>query len=374
MLKKTIVALFISGILTACGSGGDDSPNGPINFNVANASALALSSSDNIRSNASTGYKIDVSDEVEPITNHTVTAMRVFGDEVFLEVLIGGGEGSAQIAYFVVQKDNSYMQLDVNGMPVHQSESGLIVFSDASLYDPSTQVVSKIDSGMTAPTIQTASGNFAVLSDHRDGVPYSKVYNLETGDQFDVESCNGPRLVALSSTKAAVDDCSGEILMDMTTGERQKIDVELFNGESLYIGDGALIIWQTADGSGGWKWTLNHVDEQGSVTNVIDTDLKTSVECMNCFNINKELFHSPGWIAVNGNSLLTVKDLTTGEQKEILSDVDVHSIDLNNDEILYTGTLKNTPERASVTGVYNLSADVDRRHMRSVNLGYIENF
>ncbi len=108
-------------------------------------------------------------------------------------------------------------------MAIHQNEEGEVLFEDGSIYTPANQTIRPLVTTLPFPRVQAASGNFAIIVGHIDGYPYTETLNTTTNISYSVSACNGPRLTALSSTMAAIDDCSAEVLMDMTDGTRSDI-------------------------------------------------------------------------------------------------------------------------------------------------------
>ncbi|GAL07871.1 hypothetical protein JCM19237_251 [Photobacterium aphoticum] len=400
MYKRSIIAIVLSSALAACGGGGGDKVDtSAITFNVANAQSLALSN------NAATkaapvqmramptsfavlaaepapapvsteidaaGYKIDLSGDMEEITPHQVQGMRVFGDEAFFSIYFDG-QGTH---YYVVQKDNSYIELPVNGMAIHQIESGKILFEDGSIYDPSTQAVTKLHSAFEKFNIQAVSGNFAVLADALASYPVTKLVNVETGVEWPIQACNGPRMVAVSSTNAIVDDCTPDKnLFNVATGERSDAQIDFINGEAEYMGDdnGALVVKEEPIPElGTWKWNLTHVDKDGNKQILISDELNTGGECSNCFNTTTQIHSTDDWIAIMGLDRVTVKNIQDGTVKQILMDIAPTSIDIAGDEIQYTGSI--IDGHTNVSGTYNLLTDTDDRQNRNVRLDYITDF
>jgi hypothetical protein len=370
-----ILLILFTSILVGCNSGGSDgNTNSSLSFNVSNAESLTLGDKDQTRSLNSSAFSINYDDQMEGMSSAKILDLKIFGNEVFVNVSSTNEDGTSNdiSGIYVVQRDNSYLKLPVDSMPINQTESGMILFPDGHIYNPQTQITEKIDTGLSNYYISSASGNFALTSGYIGENPTTQLLDTDSGLRYNVANCNGPDFVALSLTKAIVDDCNSNQLIDMTTGERSQLSQNApMNGEQKYLGsnNGAYLLGQIGTDHG-FEWGVTYSDSNGLMTRVTTGDLGFPASCN---NNNCALFSNNDWIVVRSVYAITVYNLNTSEQKTILNNLNVLYIDLHGDDVTYVAE---TTSGQSVYGKYNVLTDTDNVYPSNNNtqLNYIESY
>lgn len=374
MRKRNLLGLFLLGLtvlffygcadLFGSDDKSDDEPEPVVltpSFDLTDAVAIAKSVADEPSEasvNTSSGgtpelFRIDSSGSIHSASeNVSIVDFAIYGDSIFVSAQLLYEDGtSGDSAYFLVISDGSYQELEVPGMPVGENEIGNLVFQDASVYNPATGTLTELTTTLDEPGVQSMSGNFAVIGD--DSI--FQAFDTATSYRYNIAGCNGPSLVALDQSTALVDDCGGDTLIDMTTGSRSSAEITGWNHESIYIGNGAVILSQSMPGSGS-GFHLGFVATDGTVTSMISDDMDPgSSWCMNCGTPNTVLFGDGDWFVVRELDQITVVDWPAlSDQKTILSGYNVTSIDVV-DTIVYfvaEDSLGN-----AVAGTHNLETD-----------------
>jgi hypothetical protein len=227
-----------------------------------------------------------------------------------------------------------------------ENENGDLIFRDVSVFRKSTLTIEKIQTTLSNPTVQSLSGNLAVI---RDNSIY-QIYNTVTNVRYNIAGCNGPRMISFSGSDIAlVDDCSNKILIDMSTGERSAADITSWNHEAIRVGDKIAVLSQGLIEPG---YMIGIVDETGGVDVISGYEFEPgSPSCMNCGFPNSVLFYSAGHFVVR--ELNKVTAIKNGESTAlpILTGYNVTSISMDGNLVYYLAE-DNTGK--PLTGVYDL--------------------
>ena len=276
-------------------------------------------------------YRITTSGEVQDaLVNATATSARVLGGNLLLEVESGLFAFGAP-RYYVASVLGTVAEVDTISTPAGQNERGDIVFEDASILRAASGTLEQLNTTLNAPRVSDVSGNFAILDD--DSI--AQVFDTVTGARYNVARCNGPDVVALSSTVALVNDCSTNSIVDMQTGDRtDPVDPEFrhWNSEAVYLGDGEGALIMTQDGTD--SYGVYHVDETGA-----SIQLLTGLD-VGSGNIgtqpNALLFYGDGWVIVKELSSIRAKNWPGNDDERVLfGSLNVTSVDVADGNVYY---------------------------------------
>lgn len=266
-------------------------------------------------------------------------------------VLIKLSNGNAYCLYV----DNTFFKLPVDFDATYkgENENGDLIFSDLSVIRSNGFSVQKIASSLNNPSIQSMSGNFAIVRSET----VFQIMNTVSGERFNVNDCNGPRMVALSKTKALIDDCQGKALIDMATGLRTESSESMWNHEHLYIPkkQAAVVLDQGAGIQDQNKYGLLFVFSNGISTSVCNEGFTPGGNsCMNCGEENKVLFYCNDFIVVKELTEISVVKLGDKSKKIILSGYNIISISVKDSNVYF---IAEDRLGAKVTGIYKLLQD-----------------
>lgn len=251
--------------------------------------------------------------------------------------------------------DNTYFKLpdDFDARFKGENENGDLIFSDLSVIRNNGLNVQKIQSSLNNPYIQSISGNFAIVGSSN----VFQILNTVTGERYNVNNCNGPRMVALNKTKALIDDCQGSALIDMTSGSRTEAGLRMWNQEHLYLPkkQAAVILNQGSGIEDQSKYGLMFVFSNGISTSICNEGFNPGgSSCMNCGDENSVLFHSDEYFVIKELDKISIVKLGNNSKKVILTGYNVISISVKNSKVYFIA--ENT-FGSKVTGVYNLLDD-----------------
>lgn len=251
--------------------------------------------------------------------------------------------------------DNTYFKLPDNFDATFkgENENGDLIFSDLSVIRNGGFSVQKIQSSLNYPYIQPLSGNFAIVK----GESVFQILNTVSGERYNVNGCNGPRMVALSKTKALIDDCQGSALIDMASGQRTEAGLRMWNHEHLYLPkkQSAVILNQGSGIQDQSKYGLMLVFSNGVSTSICNEGFNPGgSSCMNCGDENKVLFNSGDFFVIKELTSISVVELGTNTKKAILTGYNVISISVKNSKVYFIAEDK---VGSKVTGIYNLLDD-----------------
>ena len=364
MRTRCILAFFL---VVAVFSGCENTTNGDQSFltpsfDLTDAVAIAKSaeeggSASSVRASSSSTqdlFRVDSSGNILTASeNVSINSFALYGDKVLVgATLLTEDENPVGTAvYFLVNSDGSYEQIDTGAMPVGANDLGNLVFPNASIYDMTTGEMTELNTTLTGPGVQSMSGNFAIITDHS----IFQIIDTVTSKRYNIRGCNGPRLVALNASIAFVEDCSNDVLIDMTTGTRSLVtDFTGWNHESIYTGNGAVVLSGNILNSG-MGYGLAHFTPDGTGTLMINGGLDPgSFSCSNCGGPNTVLFGTGDWFVVRELNRITAVDWPGLNQKAILSGYNVTSIDVVDTTVYF---LAEDSLGQPVVGTYDLETD-----------------
>lgn len=257
--------------------------------------------------------------------------------------------------FYCLYVDNTYFKLpdDFDARFKGENENGDLIFSDLSVIRNSSLTVQKIQSSLNNPYVQSISGNFAIVGSQTT----FQILNTVSGERFNVNNCNGPRMVALNKTKALIDDCQGSALFDMASGQRTEAGLRMWNNEHLYLPkkQAAVILNQGAGIQDQTKYGLMFVFSTGISTSICNEGFNPGgSSCMNCGDENSVLFHSDGYFVIKELDKISVVKLGDNSKKVILSGYNVISISVKNSKVYF---IAEDTLGAKVAGIYKLLDD-----------------
>ena len=255
---------------------------------------------------------------------------------------------------YIVYLDNTFFKLpssfeaDLKG----ENENGDLVFSDVSIIRRFSQEITKLQTTLTNPSVQSMSGNFAIIH----GGSVFQIFNTVTNERYNVNDCNGPVMVALNKYKALINDCQGNALITMANGQRVNADVSMWNGEHLYLKDGAAIMNQGTGIQDQSMYGLGIVDIMGRLTIICNDGFKPgSSACMNCGAENAVLFAYGDYFIIRELDKISVVKRGILTKKVILSGYNVTSVSVNADKVFFIAE-DNLGKRKA--GIYSLVTDI----------------
>jgi hypothetical protein len=337
-----------------------------VSFDLTGAKAILFSQEDVVVDNTTSNiYKIDDQGNVSSvIENAKVVFARPFSEGVYVVV---DDPSQDALRNFYVRLDNTFIELQENvGNFKGENDNGDLVFTDVSVFRKSTLKIEKMQTTLDMPTIQSLSGNLAIIRDNST----FQIYNTVNGIRYNIAGCNGPRMVAFNNDKALLDDCSNKMLFDMTTGERAAGEINSWNQEAVRVGDNIAVLTQ---GLGtGTGYYLGLVDQTGAVTVLSDHEFNIGTSaCMNCGDANTVLFNSGDYFVVKELNKVTVVKIGDTTPKTILSGYNITSITLS-DDLVYFVAEDNTGK--PITGTYDLITEENTILLNDVVFDKIQTF
>lgn len=91
---------------------------------------------------------------------------------------------------------------------------------------------------------------------------------------YNIDRCNGPRVAALNQSKAFIEDCGANKLMDIETGTRTALPGALVfqpNHEQFEVSDGIIFLSQGCNDANSLQYDLCHFDSDGNRTTLTTT-------------------------------------------------------------------------------------------------------
>ena len=329
-----------------------------IKFDLSNAKAILIqdNSSSNgrtINNNDGNLFKIDDQGNISSVIDSVkVTFVRAFSQGLYVELV---DERESIIRKFYVELDNSFTEIqDEIGLYKGENENGDLIFSDVSILRANSITVEKLQTTLDFPTVQSVSGNLAIITDNS----IFQIFNTVTNARYNVNGCNGPRIQSFEGgSKAIIDDCSSQILIDMSNGERTESELDGWNHESLKVNDGVVVLSQGISDIGDFSnYALGYLDQEAKLTVLTDNVFQPgSSFCMNCGEPNTVLFGTAQFLVVRELNKISVVDRNNNNSKKsILDGLNVTKMSLQNDLIYY---LAEDNFGASITGIYDLIND-----------------
>ncbi len=357
-MKKIIIGLLVTTVLffVSCDSEDNKLTNQVnINFDLSDAQAVLLQEAASPKrrtaNNENTNlFKIDSDGNISPlIDNVTVTFVRTFSQGLYVEI---SDEQTFNLRRFYVRLDNSHFEIEEEiGIYKGENEDGDLIFSDLSILRANTVTVDKLQTTLDAPTVQSISGNLAVIT----GNSVFQVFNTVTNLRYNVQGCNGPRMEAFSgSLKAIIDDCSNQILLDMSNGNRTETGISGWNHESLRVSDGIIILSQGIANEGNLNnYALGHINQDGNFTVLTGNIFQPgSSSCINCGAPNTVLYGVGQLLIIKGLNKISVVDRSNGNSvRSILDGFNVTKISTTDNTIYF---LAEDNLGNPITGTYSL--------------------
>ncbi|WP_436517401.1 hypothetical protein [Ekhidna sp. To15] len=331
----TFIHLLIATVLIGCSSE-DPLPETPINFDLFDARAIvfkqASSDDSNINGNL---FKVDNSGKISAVIDSaTVTFARTFSKGLYVEIR---EDGAPDVRRFYVYHNSSYLEIEdeINGEYKGENENGDLIFSDVSILRASSLEIDKLETTLDFPTVQSLSGNLAIITDNS----VFQIFNTVSNVRYNVNGCNGPRMEAFpESTMAILDDCSNQILIDISNGNRTVADISSWNHESLRVSDGIIVLNQAMSEVGDFtNYALGHFDTNGNLSVLTENIFQPgSSSCMNCGLPNEVLFGNDEYLVVRElNKISLVNRNENNSISTILDGYNVSKVSLGDHLIYY---------------------------------------
>ena len=322
-------------------NGKDENENTELKINFSNPQAVFLKNSSSFKSSKSnnlkkselgdgaTLFQLSENGDVLPVVEGAVvTSVKPFSYGLFVTV-----KNECYIIYF----DNTYIKLSTDYIEfIGENEDGDLIFSDVSMIKKGSTELKEMQTALTNPRVQSMSGNFAVIV----GNGIFQIYNTVDGERYNINGCNGPRIVALNKEKALINDCQENGLIDIKTGIRSNVDnqyVRSWNGECVYLKDGAVLMSQGfAPNFSGYG--IGVVDIYGNVEVVCNDGFNSDSgdgACMNCGNENSVLFVSNNHYIVRELTQISVVKKGELTKKSILTGYNIINISVSGDKVFF---------------------------------------
>lgn len=304
-----------------------------------------------VRATVTTNFFKITTNELEPAsTNAEVSSFRSLSGGIYIEL-------SDNRKFFVKSSDNSATQIETSGSFISQNSDGDLFFSDASIFRTSASTLESLNTTLDSTIVQSFSGNFAVI--HNSDNSIFQIFDTVNNYRYNIQGCNGPGIVALSTSKALIDDCSSNALINITDGTRTAVSdiVNSWNHESLIDSTGgAILLSQTCPGTGS-EYHLCHVDVNGTVTPLITSDISPgSSSCMNCGGPNSVLYGTGDYFIIRELSQVTAVQRGVDNKIAILSGYNVTKVSVRGSIVYYIAEDNQGNPKA---GKYDLTTSED---------------
>ena len=329
-----------------------------INFDLSDAQAIVFQEAGAANGRTATSestnlFKVDSDGNVSSVIDSIeVTLARTFSQGLYVEISDGQ---TLNIRRFYVLLDNSYEEIEdeIGGKYKGENENGDLIFSDVSILRANSLAVEKLQTTLDFPTVQSISGNLAIIRDNA----IFQIFNTVTNIRYNVNGCNGPRIEAFNgSSKAIINDCSDEILIDMNDGSRTEVgNLRSWNNESLRVSDGIVVLSQGISvGSDLNDFGLGHIDQNGNFTILTDNVFQPGASvCSNCGDPNSVLFGTDQYLIVRELNKISVVDRSNDNAiNSILNGFNVTKMSLEGNLIYY---LAEDNMGNPITGIYNIT-------------------
>ncbi len=298
--------------------------------------------------------KVDSAGQVSSAS--TAAAMEsVFAVKAGVLVQLVGGRT------YLAKMDGSQIEIPVSARFVGENDGGDLVFENASVYRVSTGAVETIQTVLLGVRVASLSGNFAVLQATQGVSSAYQIYDTVSTKRYNIQGCNGPGIVALSSTKAYVEDCTTTPIIDMDNGARSAltgVTVFSINGEGLPAVDGAYAVSQTCPGTQEGAYFVCKVSPGGAVSPVLSTTgVQPSGGCLHC-GPHESLFGSDNYLVVRELSQVSKIELGTDAKSAVLAGYNVAKVAVANGRVYY---LAEDNLGNPVAGIYDLATSTDMR-------------
>ena len=344
-MKNSLTIILGVLVILSCDDNSDTTKK--IEFNVLGAKAILYSEDGDpngrVSSSSTYIFKIDEQGNLTSIADDIVIIyVKTFSEGLFVV--------TSDERKFYVRLDNSYEEITSNvGNYKGENLEGDLIFDNATILRKSTLQVETINSTLTNPRIQSVSGNFAVLTDNS----IFQILNTVTGVRYNIAGCNGPRVIAINTTTALINDCDSKVIMNMANGIRTAGQIISWNHEGLTTADGVVILSQSLNGVAAYR--LGLVDNLGALSVLSDYEFSPGSEsCMNCGTPNEVLYNTGDYFIIRELSKVTVIVKGNPTPKFILTGYNVTSISVDNNLVYY---LAEDNLGTPIVGIYNLTTD-----------------
>lgn len=351
-INLILITLLVIILLNSCNSDEEAGPSTPVKFDLADAKAILFRSPYSEKGTSSNGrtassgssnlFKIDSEGKVSSIIDSVdIELARTFSEGLYVETT-GGRK-------FYVKLDNTFVEIKENvGNLVGANDNGDLVFSDVSILRSTSITVEKLQTSLDYPLVQFISGNLAVIRDEN----IYQIYDTVTKLRYNIGGCNGPGMVSIDNNKALIKDCQNKILIDMSTGERFDADISSWNGESLRLKDGVIVLSQSLTQEGNYSdFAMGHINSVGKLTLLSNKIFKPGDSCASCGQPNTTLFGGDNFLVVKELDQISIFDRSNNEITTILNGLNVIKLSFNNDIIYY---LAEDNLGNSIIGIYDI--------------------
>ncbi len=352
--------LLLSAVMLSCGKDDEiesvDNNNNENNnektelkVQFSNPQALLLKKS-TLRSssgeNTTTLFQLDDKGNVSPVIEGiSINEATPFSGGVVISLYDNG----YNIEQYIIYLDNTYWKLPdgFSSKFIGENEDGDLIFADASIVRKGAKKLEKLQTAIDSPRVQSMSGNFVVLEGGHGSI--YQILNTANNVRYNIFGCNGPRIVALNKEKALINDCQENALIDMNTGVRSKADIGSWNGEDIYMKNGAIIMSQGLAGTSGYG--IGFLDIYGKLT-VISGGFNPGSG--GYYSDNRVLFVSDNHYIVRELAQISVVKKGESTKKSILTGYNVVKISVKGDNVYFIAE-DNLGKK--MTGFYSLKTE-----------------
>ncbi|MBW1880009.1 MAG: hypothetical protein JRJ84_16730 [Deltaproteobacteria bacterium] len=262
---------------------------------------------------------------------------QVYPVEDGVVVLYEAGSGLEGLLFEPGEVEGEEMLLDTEWDCVTGEGPGddTVRFQSGAVYERGSGTVSS--NGFAY--VQQVSGPMEVVQD--DAGTYL-VHDIATDVRYAVEGCNGPSILALSSTTVAVDDCSMDWVMDVTDGSRLAPEgggSPPLNGETLVApSGGALALSQSCSEAGDGGYWVCSVDGDGNITTLSDTGFDPTSFGGRWCEPNNALFATETHIVVAEVDQISVLQADGSYHDVVAEGLNISLVRLSGEQVYYLAT------------------------------------
>jgi hypothetical protein len=172
-------------------------------------------------------------------------------------IYVGDDSGN----YIINQQNNSKTLITNSnlGLVLENSNNDLIFQNGSILRFGSNSLISIVAADNSSGF--NHQGNFSIFRSGSTSI--TKIYDTITLNNYTIQQCNGPRITALSSKFALINDCQVNPILDMISGARSGVNNNVFsiftwNSANILVSDGGLGIGQSCGTSP--SYGICHID------------------------------------------------------------------------------------------------------------------
>lgn len=400
MYKKTILAVAVATILSACGggSGGGDNNSGGgnggttspvLSFNVEGAKAFSTGGNLSVKGYGYTATKINEDGSQEAVVTEPeiiLTNLTVMAGKIFISIIEDWADRPEgvenQTGTYIVSEDGSYIKLtdDHFSMPIGEVSEGMIAFNNAHIYDVANNHYFKVLEDWDGSVVEATTKDTIVMSAHVGDIHQFMAYNVKTEVVMPLPPISGSYAFSLAEDHLIYAGVEGVSMFvsDMATGDKVgEIQDPLF---SAFYGKGreseydsgiyaTAMTYADKEGFNDWGCYIVHKDRMN-----VDTTITTKAFPQSfCEYGDRYLQYSNGYLVLNGKSSgVFVFDEKDQSVNEILAGQTIVNTSLSDDgKVFY---VKMDDKGKLVAGEYDIKTTEQTDYLEEVKASQIQAF